>query len=175
MRMTPCTPQIFAPPREYRKIAPSMTDAEILAAVTAAFADCKRPEHFTDFRHCCECAEHDALLQVRDRDTLRIEDVGNPGWDPLCFTSAEGLLYYLPALGRLALDAPDESSGWYVPQLHFHLTYDEAKNRILLATSAEQRRTIVRLLRHIVDTRAALCDDYDCRDDLLAAIALWEK
>jgi len=151
-----------------------MTDAEVLGELHAAFAGCERPEHFTDFRHCCECAEHDELLRSRDRDTLQLEDVGNPGWDPLCFTSAAGLLYLLPAMGRLALDAPSDERGWYVPQLHFHLTYDGAANRILVASSTAQRHAVVRLLRHILDTRAALCDNYDCGEDLLAGLALWE-
>lgn len=151
-----------------------MTDAEVLGELYAAFSGCERPEHFTDFGHCCECAEHDELLRSRDRDTLQIDDVGNPGWDPLCFTSAAGLLYLMPAMGRLALDAPSAERGWYVTQLHFHLTYDNAANRILLASSAEQRQAVVRLLRHILETRPALCDDYDCGEDLRTAIALWE-
>lgn len=151
-----------------------MTDARILGDVQAAFAGCERPEHFTDFRHCCECAEHDELLRSRDRDTLQLEDVGNPGWDPLCFTSAAGLLYLMPAMGRLALDTPSPERGWYAPQLHFHLTYDGEANRILVASSMEQRRAVAGLLRHILESRAALCDDYDCREDLLQAIALWE-
>ena len=151
-----------------------MTDAEVLDELYAAFASCDRPEHFTDFRHCCECAEHDALLRLRDRDTLSMEDVGNPGWDPLCFTSAAGLLYLMPAMGRLALEAPSDERGWYAPQLHFHLTYDGPANRILSASSAGQRHAVVRLLRHILGSRAALCVDYDCGEDLRAAIALWE-
>jgi hypothetical protein len=151
-----------------------MTDAGILSELHDAFASCERPEHFTDFRHCCECAEHDDLLRSRDRDTLQLEDVGKPGWDPLCFTSAAGLLYLMPAMGRLALDAPSAERGWYAPQLHFHLTYDGPANRILVASSMEQRRAVVGLLRHIVESRAGLCEDYDCRDDLLDAVALWE-
>jgi hypothetical protein len=58
------------------------TDAQVLAQIDAAFGDVERPEHFTDYAHCCECAEHDALLRARDRDTLCIADVGNTGWDP---------------------------------------------------------------------------------------------
>ena len=152
-----------------------MTDAEVLSMLDAAFGRCERPEHFTNFEHCCECAEHDELLRWRDRDTLQIDDVGNPGWDPLCFTSAEGLLYYLPALGRLALEEPTERLDWYVPQLHFHLTYEDKKNRILVAASPDQRRAIGQLLRHIVETRAELCERWACRADLLAAAALWDE
>jgi hypothetical protein len=152
-----------------------MTDAEVLARLDAAFAGCERPEHFTDFRHCCECAEHDELLRSRDRGTLRLEDVGNPGWDPLCFTSAEGLLYFLPALARLALKAPAGDADWYVPQLHFHLTYEGERNRIRVAASPAQRRAVVALLAHILETRAALCNEWSCRDELVSAIALWER
>jgi hypothetical protein len=42
------------------------TDQEIIDAVRLAFAAAPRPEHFTDLTHCCECAEHDALLASRD-------------------------------------------------------------------------------------------------------------
>lgn len=73
-------------------------DAAILAVIDAEFGAVPRPEHFTDFTHCCECAEHDEALRSRDRASLRIEDVGNPGWDPLCFCSAEGIAYFFPAL-----------------------------------------------------------------------------
>jgi hypothetical protein len=152
-----------------------MTDAEVLSMLSAEFGQCKRPEHFTNFKHCCECAEHDELLRSRDRDTLRIADVGNAGWDPLCFTSAEGLLYYLPALARIALDGPTEKADWYAPQLHFHLTYQDEKNRILVASSPGQRRAVARLLRHIAETRAALCEQWDCREDLLLAAELWAR
>ena len=152
-----------------------MTDAEVMSILDAAFGKCGRPDHFTNFAHCCECAEHDELLRSRDRGTLRIDDVGNPGWDPLCFTSAEGLLYYLPALSRLALDQPTEERDWYVPQLLFHLTYEQRENRILLAAAPDQRLAVVRLLRHIVETRAGLCEEWACREDILAAIALWEE
>lgn len=150
-----------------------MTDADLLSEVTAVFGRCERPEHFTDFRHCCECAEHDQLLRSRDVMSLRIEDVGNPGWDPLCFTSAEGLLYYFPAMARLALDDPHPTLGWYAFQLHFHLTYDHADNRMLRAAAPDQRRAVVGLLRHLVASRPALCDEWDCREELLAAAELW--
>lgn len=152
-----------------------MTDADVLFELSAAFGTCERPEHFTDVRHCCECAEHDERLRSRDRISLRIEDVGNPGWDPLCFTSAEGLLYYMPALGRLALDEPTGGLDWYAPQLHFHLTYGDTENRLLLASSPAQRRAVVRLLRHIVGTRADLCERWACREDLLATAERWER
>ena len=80
-------------------------DAHVLRLVHEAFSACARPEHFTNYRHCCECAEHDALLLSRDNETLCLEDVGNAGWDPLCYVDAAGFAYFFPGLARLALDA----------------------------------------------------------------------
>jgi hypothetical protein len=62
-----------------------MADTEALGILDAAFGPCPRPEHFTNDKHCEECAEHDELLRNRDRDTLTVADVGNPSWDPICF------------------------------------------------------------------------------------------
>jgi hypothetical protein len=45
-----------------------MTDTEALGILDAAFGPCPRPEHFTNDKHCEECAEHDELLRNRDRD-----------------------------------------------------------------------------------------------------------
>jgi hypothetical protein len=150
-----------------------MSDADVLTDVAAAFAVCPKPEHFTDFTHCCECAEHDEVLRSKDVNTLQIEQVGNPGWDPFCFSSAEGLLYYLPAMARLALDEPTEAHGWYADQLCFHLTYQGTSNRILRAASPRQRQAVAGLLRHIVETRGKLCEDTMRRKDLLTAAELW--
>ena len=62
-----------------------MTDAQVLAALDAAFAGAHRPEHFTDFQHCEECKDHDELLRSRTRATLQLSDVDNPGWNPINF------------------------------------------------------------------------------------------
>ena len=64
----------------------------------------KKPQHFTNHTHCCECTEHDEVLRAHDRDTIGIEQLGNPGWDPMCLCTVEGFQYYFPALVRLCLD-----------------------------------------------------------------------
>lgn len=144
-----------------------MTDAEILTGVRQAFAACPRPDHFTDQNHCDECSDHDQTLLARDLDTLSLADVGNPGWDPICFITDEGFRYYFPALARLALTET------YVDQLLFHLTYDGPRNRRVLACSPAQRRAVSALLRHILETRAQLVDEHHCCDELLQAIEYW--
>lgn len=57
----------------------------VLGQVQVAFAQCERPEHFTNYNHCEECAEHDELLRSRGPGTLQIADMGSPGLDPLCY------------------------------------------------------------------------------------------
>jgi len=74
------------------------TDEQVLSEIDAAFYSVEKPEHFMDYTHCEECAEHDQLLRERDRETLRIEDVGNICWQPISFSSVQGIAYYMPAL-----------------------------------------------------------------------------
>jgi hypothetical protein len=150
-----------------------LSDAQILASIERAFAGCARPDHFTNYTHCDECAEHDEILRSRDVVTLCLEDVGNPGWDPICFISPQGFVYYLPALARLALAEPTQPRGWYGPQLVFHLCSDGRRSERVLACTPEQRRPVVALLQHILETRVDLVDAWLCGDDLLRAIKYW--
>jgi hypothetical protein len=150
------------------------TDAAILSEIDTAFGTVERPEHFTNFTHCEECAEHDELLRTRDRDTLRIEDVGNPGWDPICFCSPNGIAYYFPALARLALAEQSlETYDWYGNQLLFHLYSGFTDNAFLQRCNIAQRQVVARFLAHIIETRAPLIDLYASADDFLRCHELW--
>jgi len=149
------------------------SDVSIIQIVRQAFAERHRPAHFTTFEHCEECAEHDEVLRSRDIDSLRIEDVGNLGWDPVCFTSPQGFAYYLPALVRLALAEPAEPHTWYGSQLLFHLCSGGRRNERVLACSVQQRRAVVAFLRHLVETRAQLADNHLCAAELFQAIEYW--
>lgn len=149
------------------------TDSEVLDIVEKAFANVPRPDRFTDNTHCDECAEHDELLRQRTRATLNLQDVGNPGWDPICFVSPEGFAYYLPALARLALAAPDEDGGWCGDQFFFHLRYDGSANARVRACDARQRAAVVALLRHIRASRPRLVEEHLAGPALDDAIAAW--
>lgn len=131
--------------------------------------------HFTDHTHCKECAEHDELLRSRDLQTLRIEDVGNPGWDPICFATSEAFTYYFPALARLALSEPAYGYGWYGTVFLFHLVGDGHRNRRFMACTPEQRRIVVQFLKHLVETRAAVVDEHCSADDLVQALEIWSE
>ena len=151
------------------------SDHAILSEIDAAFEDVVCPEHFTDYWHCCECEDHDDLLRSRNRETLRIEDVGNPAWDPLCFCSAEGIAYFFPALARLALAEPTYGYGWYGEQLLFHLSYGFRDNRFYVYCSPAQRRVIARFLAHLIETRADMIEEDASTDDFLRCHELWEE
>lgn len=139
------------------------TDTEALAAVAAAFGDCRKPEHFTDFRHCEECADHDGLLRSRDRSTLRIADVGNPGWDPIGCCTPQGIAYYMPALARLSLDEPTDEFGWYGSRLVFHLGSAGNQDQFYDYCNPQQCASIALLLGHFIESRASL-PDFDAEE-----------
>ena len=150
-------------------------DADILAMIRAAFASCTRPAHFTDYRHCKECLEHDELLRSRNLDTLTIADVGNIGWTPIPITTPAAFSYLFPALARLSLDEPDDVYGWYFPELLFHLTYRDAENERLRHLAAQQRHAVVAFLRYASVTKRPLIAAFRCKADVRKAIDLWTQ
>jgi len=136
--------------------------------------DVRKPAHFCDYRHCCECAEHDETLLAHDVDSIGLEQLGNPGWDPLCFSSAEGLLYYLPALIRLTLDTIDNPREAYLDQMLFHLIHDGEGNRLVRACSREQRAFVADFLEHLVDNHSSQIEaGAFSSDDILRAHEIW--
>ncbi|MDX2272422.1 MAG: DUF6714 family protein [Cyanobacteriota bacterium] len=148
-------------------------DDEILRTIRTAFADCCRPEHFTNYTHCEECREHNDVLRAHDLDTLSLDHVGNAGWDPICFISPQGFAYYFPALARLALAPADDEHDAYLPQLLWHLQQDGRSNERWLYCSPQQRAAVVAFLRYAIDTRAELLDSYLAANDALNALDAW--
>ena len=133
-----------------------------------------KPVHFTDYRHCCECAEHDETLSASDVDSIGLQQLGNPGWDPLCFSHAEGLMYYLPALIRLTLDTIDNPREAYLDQLLFHLIRDGVGNMLVTACSREQREFVTGFLGYLVETHAPEIEaGVFASDDILRAHEIW--
>jgi len=150
-----------------------LVDTHVLKVIDEAFGGVAKPEHFTNYLHCEECAEHDETLRLHDRATLKIEHVENPGWDPLCFTSPEGKAYYLPTLARFALAPPTYEYSWYGDQLLFHLTSGGQYNEFLGYCTAEQRHAIALLLEHVITTHASAPEVLSSQDELLRAHELW--
>ena len=149
------------------------SDAEILALIRRVFSNCPRPEHFTDYSHCPECLDHENLLRSHDLETLRLEHVGNCGWDPICFATPEAFSYYFPALARLALSPPEDFYGWYAWQLLFHLNMDGAQNRHLQHFTPAQRKVVGTFLGHLAETRSDFLENHYCTEDFSSIMDTW--
>lgn len=132
-------------------------DAGALSRVDEAFRDCPRPDHFTEWQHCCECAEHDAVLAEHTPGTIGLGELGNAGWDPICFATQEAYAYYLPGLARLALGRGSE---YYLEQFLFHLNAERVQH-----LTQSQRVAVAGFLEHLAATRL---DEPDFRFDLPA-------
>ena len=132
-----------------------------------------KPEHFTNYRHCCECAEHDQTLLTFDIDSIGLEQLGNPGWDPLCFSSPEGLIYYMPALVRITVNTVDSLQESYLDQLLFHLIKDGPGNRLVCACNEEQREFIAQFLEHLITNHVESINDICAADEILRAHEIW--
>ncbi len=149
------------------------TDVEMLALVREAFADVERPEHFTNHTHCCECAEHDAVLMSRDLETLEIEDVGSQAWNPITMATPRAFAYYMPALARLALDPMPKDWDWYGYIILFELRRDGPRNDRWLVCTQGQRAAVAVLLEHLYSTRSKEIEVYDCSYELMEALETW--
>ena len=132
-----------------------------------------KPEHFTDYRHCCECAEHDETLLSADIETIGLKELGNPGWDPMCFASPEGKKYYFPALIRLSLETIE--SEFYLDQFLFHLEWDGPDNDFYLSCSKEQRAFIADFLAYLIDAYAETIENNFSADSALKCYEIWSR
>lgn len=126
---------------------------KVLKELKRAFSEAERPEHFTNHLHCDECADHDETLRSHTPDTIGMDELGNPGWDPICFITVPGYLYYMPGFARLAmepqqLDCAHPGPSWrhYLGQFLIHLSDDRTTD-----FDAPQAAATLRLLEFIRD------------------------
>lgn len=132
-----------------------------------------RPAHFTDFAHCCECREHDETLLASDIDTIGLEELGNPGWDPICFATPEARKFYLPAFVRLSLETM--AGEFYLAQFLFHLQWDGPGNELFQSCNGEQRRFVAEFIEYVVDCYPDELEAAFCAEDALAALQIWSS
>lgn len=151
------------------------SDQHVLGQIDSAFSGVVKPEHFTDYAHCDECSEHDNTLRAKTRETLRRSDLGNAGWDPITFSSAQGIGYLFPSLTRFAL-LPDvwRDNSWYACQLLSHLASDNDKNRFLAWCSTAQRCAVHAFLVHLSTTRREAVSHCPSQMDLQTALSAWQ-
>jgi hypothetical protein len=89
------------------------------------FAHRKKPDHFTNYKHCKECKVHDLTLINNSRENISFKELGNLSWNPISFSTIEGFLYYLPALARLAAGKGDK---YFLDQFLIHVNDDARIN-----------------------------------------------
>ncbi len=152
----------------------AQSDQSVHNLIEGAFADVVKPEHFTDYTHCDECNEHNNTLRARTRETLRRQDLGNGGWDPISFSSADGIGYFFPSLARFAL-LPDawRDHDWYACQLLTHMAWEGCENKFLAWCSPAQHHAVYALLEHLASTRAEAVARCSSENDLQLALAAW--
>ena len=131
----------------------------------------KKPAHFTNYRHCEECAEHDETLRKYDIDTIGLDQLGNPGWDPICFATPQAKHYYMPAFVRLSLDSLTEE--FYFSQFLFHLEADGADNDLHKSCTFVQRKFLASFIEYMINSYTELLEQHYCGDEALRAFEIW--
>ena len=148
-----------------------MTAEEVIDLGRAIFGPIERPEHFTNHKHCCECAEHDAELLGYTPDSIPRKALGTMGWDPITFTSDHGFRYYLPGLIRIVLSETGDNS--YLEQFLWHTLGDAVHYDRYPACSQQEREVVWQALNCLLETRAKDIEDELLTDDLLCALEKW--
>ena len=100
-------------------------------------------------------------MQGFDPINLPLEQLNNPGWDPICFASNEAFAYFMPGLVKLLLNHTDE----YIQQFIFHV---EQSDRLAVLTS-EQARALMHVLDFLVIHRVKALEENLVVDDLYRA------
>ena len=148
-----------------------MSDMQIVDEATEVFGKVARPEHFTDFTHCSECAEHDGTLSAHTPDTITREALGHAGWDPITFATDSGFRYFLPALIRMALTGTGDD--YYIDQFLSQVIRDGPRNTRWCACTVEERTVLRKALNWLLEERAEDIDNNLDADQLMQAIDIW--
>lgn len=132
-----------------------------------------KPENFTNYKHCEECEEHDQTLRNGSIDSIGLEELGNPGWDPICFASTDGKKYYMPALIRLSLNTVNDE--FYFGQLLFHLEGSGPENELYSSCNPVQRRFILDFIEHMIMTYTPQIESEFYENEALRVREIWSN
>ena len=132
-----------------------------------------KPEHFTNYKHCNECAEHDETLLNHSVDSISLLELGNPGWDPVCFCSDEGKKYYMPAFIRLSIETMGNE--FYFGQFLFHLEGDGNENSLFQSCNFEQRKFISDFVEYLITKYPAEINFNGYENETFKVHEIWSK
>ena len=133
-----------------------------------------KPDHFTNYTHCEECAEHDETLRNSNAESIGMEELGKVGWDPMCFCTVEGKKYYMPALIRLCMDTLNSDEP-YLGQFLFHLEGDGENNELVMDCTPEQRRFIASFMAYLIEQHAKEIELDFSTNEALRVHEIWKK
>ena len=145
----------------------------LINEATQVFGKVPRPEHFTDHKHCCECAEHDDTLKAFTPETITREALGHAGWDPMTFATDTGFRYYLPALIRMALTK--QGDDYYIDQFLSQVIRDGPRNSRWAGCTAGERAVVWKALLALLEERTEEVDNSLDADRLTQAIEIWSE
>lgn len=135
---------------------------EAIATVREVFRSVPRPGEFIwGTCYCSECVEHNETLAAHPPDTITLAQLGNPGWDPICFANHQAFRYYLPAMIRLSF-----GSDGYLSQLLFHLN---CEGRIE-ALEKQEAKALLDVLWILADLHEEELEQYGDTDRLLEVL-----
>ena len=149
-------------------------DEAILAEINKAFGNVARPELFTVADGDPETMDHEALLSSKDRETLTLEDVNRPGYNPMTECLPPGFAYYFPTLARLALLHPADPLYGYASVLLDKLRFYEHGNDFYSYCNTEERAAVISFLRHILNTRPSIVSASLDPEDFVHCFTSWE-
>jgi hypothetical protein len=144
--------------------------------IDAAFLGLVKPEPFTNYNHCYECKAHDDTLRHKTVKTIGRRDLGNLGYSPLSFMTAEGFAYYFPAFARLMV-LPDlsEDQDLFLDLVAARLSGNRDSSQFLPYCNERQRTAVVMLLEWFVDSDIALsCYQNDWKS-WAEGVVVWRK
>lgn len=133
----------------------------------------EKPKHFTNYKHCEECEEHDQTLINSSIDTIGLDELGSPGWDPICFSTEKGKQYYMPSFIRLSLETMGDE--FYFGQLLFHLDADGKGNELYVACTQEQRNFVHSFVAHIVLQHTEQLEANCYKNEALKVQKIWSN
>ncbi len=140
-------------------VLPLITLEEVESEIARQFGTTPRPPQFIRGScRCEECMEHEAQMQRFPPQRLPLDQLDNPGWDPICFASNHAYAYLMPGLVQLVLEHTAE----YVEQFLFHLELPER----LESFSPAQAAALVRVLDFLVLERSDLLNGVFVADEL---------
>jgi len=133
----------------------------------------KKPLHFTNYQHCDECAENDALLQNLSRDDITLKDIGFPNWDLLDYCNVQAKLYFMSAIVRLSLETIH--TDFYFKQFLFHLNEQSYGLSLLDVCTDHQKQFVSSFIEHMIESFPHEIENNLCATETFSSYEMWSN